>query len=69
MALYYQNKIKNSKELDEALRLMDFEEGIEMSTEWFKKADPVDEDAKMVQSEIVESIKQLILQISIAEII
>ena len=64
MALYYQGKIQNSSELDKCLCLMDLEnedsEGIEMSTRWFKDADPLTEEVKKIQSEIVESIKQKI---------
>lgn len=58
MALYYQGKIRNSTFLDETFGLLDLSEGIEMSTNWFKQADPVDESTKKVQAEIVASIKQ-----------
>ena len=37
---------------------MDMEEGIEMSTTWWKNADPLDTETKKVQAEIVASIKQ-----------
>lgn len=54
MALYYQGKIENSKELDKCFALLDLEnedsEGIEMSTTWFKDADPLDEKIKKIQS-------------------
>ena len=36
MALYFRNRIENSEELDELFKLIDIEQGVEMSTEWFK---------------------------------
>ena len=64
MALYYQGKIENGPELDACLHLLDLENedtmGIEMSTPWFQQSDPVDEEVKKTQSEIVASIKQTI---------
>lgn len=58
IALYYQGKIRNSTHLDKTFNILKMDEGIEMSTSWFKRADPVDEDTKLNQSEIVASIKQ-----------
>ena len=58
MALYCQGKLEFSEELDEFLKLVDLDEGIEMSTSWFRNADPVDEDTKIVQAQMVESIHQ-----------
>ena len=46
MALYFQSKIENSTDLDKTFALMDFDEGIEMSTTWWKGADPVDDEVK-----------------------
>lgn len=60
MALYYQEKIKNSEDLDKALCMMNMAEGIEMATDWFKTADPTDENVKAIQSEILSGIKQAI---------
>ena len=60
MALYYQNKIQNTEDLDKDLAMVDLDEGIEMSTEWFKTADPTEEEVKKAQSEILAGIKQAI---------
>ena len=42
------------------MSMMDLSEGIEMSTEWFRTADPIDTDTKETQAEIVASIEQQI---------
>lgn len=47
MAMYYQGRIKNTESLDACLSLLDVSEGIEMSTEWWKQADPMDDETKM----------------------
>ena len=60
MALYYHEKIENSTELDSALSMIDVSDGMEMSTDWFKEADPTEEEFKIVQSEIFSGIDQLI---------
>jgi hypothetical protein len=60
MALYFQGKIQNTVEFDEYLKMIDLEEGIEMSTTWYRQANPVREETKMAQSSIVASIDQAI---------
>ena len=60
MAMYLHGMIENSTELDEMLKLVDIDDGIEMSTDWFKTADPVDEEVKLTMAEIVASIDQAI---------
>lgn len=38
--------------------MLDISEGIEMDTGWFNRADPVETETKLAQSEIIESIHQ-----------
>lgn len=58
MALYYQEKIENTTEFDKCLDFIDLENGIEMSTKWFRKSDPLDDKFKALQAQLVESIRQ-----------
>ena len=58
MALYYQGKILNTVELDKTFEMMDISNGIEMSTYWYKHADPIDDETKEIQAEIATSIEQ-----------
>ena len=58
MALYYQGKILNTVEMDSTMSLMDVSEGIEMNTYWYKHSDPIDDETKELQAEIVASIEQ-----------
>ena len=58
MALYYQGKILNTSEMDKTMEMMDVSQGIEMSTDWYKHADPIDDETKELQAEIVASMEQ-----------
>lgn len=58
MALYYQGKILNTPEMDKTFEMMDITNGIEMSTYWYKHADPIDDDTKEIQAEIATTIEQ-----------
>lgn len=58
VALYYQGKIANTTEMDEVMAMVDMTDGIEMNTWWYKHADPIDDETKEVQAEIVASIEQ-----------
>lgn len=58
MALYYQSRLQNSTEMDVNLQLLDMNDGIEMSTSWYRETDHTDEEYKMEQSKIVASIMQ-----------
>lgn len=58
MALYYQGRILNTSEMDKTMEMMDVSDGIEMSTYWYKHADPLDDETKELQAEIVVSIEQ-----------
>ena len=58
MALYYQGKILNTPEMDKTMEMMDITNGIEMSTYWYKHADPIDDDTKEIQAEIATTIEQ-----------
>ena len=58
MALYYQGKILNTIEMDKTFEMMDISNGIEMSTYWYKQADPMDDETKELQAEIANSIEQ-----------
>lgn len=60
MALYCQGKIDNTSELDKCMQLIDLGSGVEMSNGWYRTSDPMDETYKMVQAQIVASIKQTI---------
>jgi hypothetical protein len=40
------------------MAMMDISSGIEMSTYWYKHADPIDDETKELQSEVVASIEQ-----------
>lgn len=60
MALYYQERIENREDLDDAFSLLDLRDGIEMSTEWWRNANPVNDSVKMTQAEIVASITQAV---------
>ena len=60
MALYCQGKIDNTSELDKCMQLIDLGSGVEMSNGWYRTSDPMDENYKMVQAQIVASIKQTI---------
>lgn len=57
MALYYQSKILNTVEMDSTMSMVDVSEGIEMNTYWYKHADPIDDETKELQAEIVASIE------------
>ena len=57
MALYYQSKILNTVEMDSTMAMMDVSDGIEMNTYWYKHADPIDDETKELQAEIVASIE------------
>ena len=48
MALYMQNLIQNTTEMDARMRLVDIDAGVDMSNEWHKTADPTDDEVKMV---------------------
>lgn len=58
MALYYQGRILNTSEMDKTMEMMDVSDGIEMSTYWYKHADPLDDETKELQAEIAVSIEQ-----------
>jgi hypothetical protein len=58
MALYYQGKILNTPEMDKTMEMMDITNGIEMSTYWYKHADPIDDETKEIQAEIATTIEQ-----------
>lgn len=58
MALYYQGKIRNTVDYDKAFSLLYMDEGIEMSGPWYRRSDPVDDQYKMKQAEILASITQ-----------
>ena len=58
MALYYQGKILNTPEMDKTFEMMDITNGIEMSTYWYKHADPIDDETKEIQAEIATTIEQ-----------
>jgi len=58
MALYYQGKIKNTKEYDSLFNLVTVEHGIEMSGPWYKMSNPIEDQYKMKQAEIISSITQ-----------
>lgn len=58
MALYYQGKILNTPEMDKTFEMMDITNGIEMSTYWYKHADPIADDTKEIQAEIATTIEQ-----------
>ena len=60
LALYCQGMIQNSDELDEKFRMIDLNEGIEMSTKWYRNSNPVHDDVKKVQAEIIASISQVV---------
>ena len=60
MALYLQGRIENSTDLDDAFSILDVRNGIEMSTTWWRSANPVHDEVKMKQAEIVASIPQAI---------
>ena len=47
MALYYQERIENREDLDDAFSILDLRDGIEMSTEWWRNANPVNDSVKM----------------------
>ena len=36
MALYYEGKIESDSEMDEDLALLDLDQGVEMSTDWWR---------------------------------
>ena len=56
MALYFQERIENNTDMDKCFQMMNLEHGIEMSTEWWRQQDPLDDEYKKIQSEIVHSI-------------
>lgn len=58
MALYYQGRILNTPEMDKTMEMMDISQGIEMSTYWYKHADPLDDETKELQAQIATSIEQ-----------
>ena len=58
MALYYQGKIKNTSDYDKVFNLVSVEDGIEMDGPWWNMSDPVDDQYKMKQAEIIASITQ-----------
>lgn len=58
IALYYQGKLENTPDMDVVMAMMDATDGIEMNTWWYKHADPLDDETKEVQAEIVASIEQ-----------
>lgn len=58
MALYYQGKIKNTSDYDKVFNLVSVEHGIEMDGPWWNMSDPVDDQYKMKQAEIIASITQ-----------
>ena len=60
MAMYYQGLLQNTTEMDESFKMVDLGDGLQMSTYWFKHSDPVDDNTKKTQAEIVESIKQVV---------
>lgn len=57
MAMYYQNRMVNTPEMDKCLELIDVDSGIEMSTDWYRTSDPLDVKYKMAQSEILAEIE------------
>ena len=58
MAMYLQEMIENSTQFDGFLQLVDVDSGIETSTDWYRNSDPVDDEVKMEQAEIVAGIKE-----------
>lgn len=58
MALYYQGKILNTTEMDSTMSMVDVSNGIEMNTYWYKHADPLDDETKEIQAEVMASIEQ-----------
>ena len=60
MALYMQNRIQNTTEMDAKMRLVDIDAGVDMSNEWHKTADPTDDEVKMTQAEIMAGVQNKI---------
>lgn len=58
MALYYQGKIQNTTDLDDCLRLVDLEDGVEMATDWYRNSSRVSDSYKAEQARIVAAIQQ-----------
>lgn len=58
MALYYQGRLQNSKELDPHFNLLYIDNGFEMSGPWYRKSDPMDDIYKAKQSQILSTIHQ-----------
>ena len=59
MALYWMGRIQKSEDMDATLGFIDLSQGIEMDTNWFNRSDPLLEDTKMKQSEIVSGLGEV----------
>lgn len=60
MALYYQGRIESTQELDACFNMVELSNGIEMSTEWYRRNIGVEDEFKQKQLQIIDSINTTI---------